>query len=611
MPSTCNENQDLTPKDLTFILAIAGRLDAQCRIVAKNIHQDGYAYYGYAILDAASCSYSMFKYSVDVFIGNLNNDQMHDLMMTPGCIAAMSLETLFLVSFSFLAVRYDGEKEDEIKQFIVAAWPYLRDMMKALKNAYKGWKSTVQLLNMLHVADLRHLIVPLGVVLGLLSLANRLWLRFMIESRKLMMSANGELIKEIKKLESLTKEESNDYLIQLQYQSLKSRVMSYVGAMLGGFIDGLYLYVGVIGLGMIAPQLLPAVAVMCAFYTAACIVTRGYEEYDYQLKLSITHSSAKLLLIRKELETTYKHLLSSLINPNQSRFNDYYVKSLENEVYSLIDRFETMRQVLHNQTNRTYLSATLLGLKNGLYAYGALSSIMFMVGTVLTICSASFPPALLFTCITMGMVFIAGFVAYSLWTNYQHLNKENKEDEKDYLQLIQLKKSISHFENADSSIDYFLIDNDSFRKSLRKGLNVDPSPQFFFQEWFEVIRSFFSGVGKGQKIVDFAGFPLQDVDDQGHYHDTPLMLALSAVNALLFGLVLALRAFARGFGRLALGQVDLDNEANLVNNSLAPESSISMHSFFSMRSKSRLSHSQSTNNLLSTSEVQHRVEGLG
>ena len=47
------------------------------------------------------------------------------------------------------------------------------------------------------------------------------------------------------------------------------------------------------------------------------------------------------------------------------------------------------------------------------------------------------------------------------------------------------------------------------------------------------------------------------MDESGHYHDTPIMYVLAAVSAVIFALVLALRALARGLGRPQLGQVDL------------------------------------------------------
>ena len=38
--------------------------------------------------------------------------------------------------------------------------------------------------------------------------------------------------------------------------------------------------------------------------------------------------------------------------------------------------------------------------------------------------------------------------------------------------------------------DAEILTSDRFKASLKEGLALNPSPQFFFQEWFEVIRSF-------------------------------------------------------------------------------------------------------------------------
>ncbi|MDW8941647.1 hypothetical protein SFB04_14550 [Legionella pneumophila] len=99
-----------------------------------------------------------------------------------------------------------------------------------------------------------------------------------------------------------------------------------------------------------------------------------------------------------------------------------------------------------------------------------------------------------------------------------------------------------------------LLAPEEFHKLLNDGLSLDPSPQFFFQEWFEVLRSLFSGFGKGQKFIDFAGNSLQELGEDGHYRDTPVMYVLSVFSALLFGVTLALRALAKGLGRTPLAQ---------------------------------------------------------
>ena len=128
---------------------------------------------------------------------------------------------------------------------------------------------------------------------------------------------------------------------------------------------------------------------------------------------------------------------------------------------------------------------------------------------------------------------MAGLVIHSLVVNYNHLNKEQKLAERPYSQLIDMKNKIK----TDLEV-LELPEEESFRKSVSDGLAVDPSPQFFFQEWFEVIRSLFSGLGKGQKFVDFAGNAMQEPDEHGHYHDTNIMYILALFSAALFGVTL-------------------------------------------------------------------------
>lgn len=550
-----DENQAIQPVDLVFILAIAGRIDAQSRILAEKLDEDRAIYYAYAVLDSLSSSYSMFKWFFDLFLANKNIDLMHDVMLTPAGIMAISLESIFLVGFSVLAVHFEKEKHDEVKKFIATAWPYFRDVMKGLKNAYKGWRSAIVAISLIGGLDLKYLVAPVGLILGIFAAANRFWLRKMVEDRKVMMTNNAELLLEIKKLQSITHAESTLYLSQLKYQSLTTRNLSFASVAVGGLIDGLYLYVGVLGLAALSSPWLSAMAVICTIYTVACIVTRLYEEYDFQLRLFITQTKCELVLITKEVETLYAQLLQ-LRNKTDKTLEDIIaMHSLELEVCKLINKFEDKRTVLKGQTTRTYLSAALLGIKSGLYAYSALASILFLVGSILVLTGTAFPPAMLIGCVILGLVFMISFSIYSLVSTYKHLNKESMDEVRPYHELIDMKNNLlegqSHY-----------LEADTFKQSIRDGLSLDPSPQFFFQEWFEVFRSLFSGLGKGQKFVDFAGNPLQEMDEQGHYQDTPIMYVLGVFSGLFFGAVLAFRALARGLGRAPLGQVDLAEEVD-------------------------------------------------
>lgn len=540
---------------LTFLLAIAGRIDAQSRLLAQKLDKNRYIYHGFAILDSLSSSYSMFKYFFEVCMPNNDPDSMHEFLTSPQGIAAISAEALFLVSFSFLASVYDKEENNSVKKFIASAWPYFRDVMKGLKNAYKGWKSLVQILGTISGADLKYMIIPVGLVLGVFAAVNRLWLRSMVEARKKQMDANKELLIEIQQLNvnAFTPLDREYYLSRIAYQENEERVHAYLAVAAGGLLDGLYLYIGVASLSVFAPPLFIAMSVLSAFYTLSCVITRLYEEYDFQLRLMITQTKCKLGLVTKEMEISYAKLLTLEGKTEKIPQDIDEIKRLKAELCGIIKSFEDLRQTLKEQSTHSYLTAGLLGMKYGLYAYGVLTSVLFMVASVFVITATAFPPALLAAFIISGLVLMAGFAAYTLRAHSQHLQKQKDAEEKEhpYTQLMEMKKNIeTEAEDAD------ILTSDSFGASVKDGLVLDPSPQFFFQEWFEIFRSLASGISKGKNFSNFAATSLQEADSEGHYHDTPIMGIFAIANAVLFSLVLGLRALARGLGRPPLGQVN-------------------------------------------------------
>ena len=548
MPLKNDDNQGLKQKDLVFILAIAGRIDAQTRLLAEELNESRHVYYVYSVLDSLSSSYSMFKYFFDVCLGG-SADEMHELMLSPAGIVGITLESVFLFSFSFLACLLDKEKEANYKKRIADAWPYFRDVMKGLKNAYKGWRSAVVALGLLGVTDVNYLIAPVGIILGLLAAANRYLMRYITEARKEMMDHNAKLLASLKKLPSLTAEEARIQLSEtpIKSQTDRDRYLGFLGSAVGGAVDGLYLYVGVLTLCVLSPHLLIAMAAICAFYTLACIISRVYEEYEFQLKLQVSQTKCRLVIYTKQIQTIYAELLLLEEKQDKTPEDVIQIQIIKKELAELIEQFETQRRLLQHQSNRSYFGAALGGMKSGLQAYGVLSSVLFLISSFLVMGSVSFPPIFIAVVVCLGLLFIAGFVIDALVKNYQHnKGKTNPDNEYHYQQLLAMKEHIEEPEIA-------LLKADQLDSSLKAGLDVKAAPVSFFQEWFEVFRSLFSGLGKGQKFVDFAGNPLQETGADGHYHDTPVMYVLGTLSALLFGFILALRALARGFGRPALG----------------------------------------------------------
>ena len=293
-----------------------------------------------------------------------------------------------------------------------------------LKKCVEGWKSTVQLLTTLGGVDLQYMIIPVGLLLGVFAAANRFWLRGMLESRKKKMNENKELLIEIQQLSSLTTLNREHYLSRIAYQEDEERIHSFLAVGAGGLLDGLYLYMGVTSLSILSPPLFLAMSIFSVFYTLACVITRIYEEYDFQMRLMITQTKCKLALTSKEMEITYSKLLSLEEKTDKTPEDIREIKRLKLEVCELIKNFEALRQLLKEQSTRSYLTAGLLGMKYGLYAYGVLTSLLFMVTSVFLVTATAFPPALLAAFIVTGIVLMAGFVAYTLRAHYLHMQKQ-------------------------------------------------------------------------------------------------------------------------------------------------------------------------------------------
>ncbi len=583
MTSNSEEQQGSPPpENLTLPLAIASRLDAQPLLLKnlnekkvtlekktthetfniidalspKNLDKNKSIYQIFNILDAINCNQSFIKYCRDISNLNNNNDLMHDFMLTPGGIIAIVSGSIILAAYAYFACG--DSKDDEVKQFLFNTWPYIRDVIKALKNAFKGFRSTAQLIQLLGGADLQNLIIPVSLGLGIAAAINRIFIRHMQKSRQDMMINNANTISKIME-DKITQEKYIHYLgpEKCQRQSPALRALAYLSVAIGGMIDSLYLYIGFVAITPLSTPLLITMAAFCLFYSLGCVVTRIYEEYEYQLRLLATHSQIHLALITKELQSTYIELLNNRLNDNSDPLQNI---QLQKRVYDLIIQFEATRKKIHQQTNYTYFSAMLLGLKHGLFAYGALASVVFLVAAILALSSTAFPPALLISCVALGAVFIAVFISHSLIANYLYLNKEKTKKNPAYDELMKMKEHLQNIEKNASGTMLELsmfVKPSSFREAINAELTIDASPRYFFPEWFEAIRSFFSGLGKGQKFVDYAFNYLQVKDENGHYRDTPGMFVLCAISAVIFGIILCLRALAKGLGKPHKAATDL------------------------------------------------------
>ncbi|WP_051555207.1 hypothetical protein [Legionella fairfieldensis] len=528
---------------------------------AKALHEARIIYAIYGALDGLSISYSTFKYFFDVHLSDSHfssSDVMHDWMVAPEGILITATSSLTLIAFSLLANHFDDEKDKKntFKRYINTIWPYCRDILKGLKNAYKGIRSTFQTIHLLSGQNLTSLIVPVGLLLGCLSVVNRIWALPMKNKRKAMKKDNAALLKSIQHEDYLKGDNLKEKIARdrekIQGQSIHVKKMGLLSSCYAGIVDGLYLYVGILGLCSLVPPVLIAMVSFCSICLLACIATRMYEEYNFQREVVISQAEIELYLYGREVELMYADLEKLSLLGNQTLLKNHL-----NNLIKKAESFEAKRKELFSLKQPSYISAFLRGLKHGLALYGVLTSFMFTVSIILVLSSVAFPPAFLMVCVALGVVSMAGFVIHSLIEI--HRTKKNAEKGKEILlksvdqmshgDLVQLFKQI---DATEKEIKNWQLEK--IKEKINKRIIVDPSPQFFFQEWFEVIleiaRSCFSGAGKGCKAIDYTMNPLQEADEKGHYHDTPIMFLVMVASSLIHSIALALRTYSRGFGKL-------------------------------------------------------------
>jgi len=553
---TTESNPDIPVEEGTdpgTIAEVNGSMDTQNRLLARKLHKLGYIYALYGALDGLSLSYSMVKYGFDALCttsDELSSDVMHEWMMTPAGIAAITAESFTLIGFSIIANVCGDNDKNAFKRFIAVSWPYCRDTMKGLKNAYKGVRSAMQVAGVFTDLDLRHMIVPVALVLGILSALNRIWLRKLKEDRKVFMRANARLLLQIQAMESMDENACEALLAkakkQFNDQQSGLQTASLFAAGYGGIVDGLYLFMGAMGVAALTPTVYLAMTIFSTIFCLICIATRVYEEYDFQRKLIGTQAKIELAICGKELESLFNHLQE--ISTRVLTSPELAYEKEQEEVFAALKEkmieFEAHRNLLRANMTLSYSAAAFAGLRDGLAAYSAVASLMFAIVTIQAMLLAPFPPAFLIATVLMGATCLIGFMTHSLIKNYLHHHKQevsiNESNKKLHALLTKLKENQQEVNDLKPT---------EVRENILGSMVVDPAPQFFFQEWSEVARSFFSGVAKGQKSVDYTLNPLQEPDAHGHYHDTPIMLGVTILSSSVYAVGLALRAHARGFGR--------------------------------------------------------------
>ncbi|MGQ3890744.1 hypothetical protein [Legionella sp. CNM-4043-24] len=555
-----HDKKTQTPPALSY----SERLDAYVRKLAKKLDKKEYLASSFGLVDGMNISISNLQSIFSYIYANSKSvsatDALHDWMMSPLGFALTAAETVTLVALSIIGNRKDSKNsQDDFKRNVALMWPYMRDVMKAWKNGGKGVRSLIQISNQLGNVNINSLIMPLGIAVGVLGAANRVWYRHIKDKRKKQLELHAAVLADIEKLDHImTEEERLGFWDRVKDEKGLARMEGYTAAIIGGAVDSLYLYLGLLGLASLAGPVFVPLAVFCIVQSVCCIINRVYEEYCMQRDFLINRAEIDLAMFINErgpaiqkwfarLQTLSKEISGDvdqhLSDEQRQRLQDEFDETgaqLDNE----IKLFTAKRNHLLSLQPTSYLEAILIGIKNGLSAYSAYSSSVFFVATVLLIASAPFPPGLVIASVSFGIALLAIFVGLAVIQAYRHHKEMQAKKDSPDLKLCTMMAALKDPELVHA------VRVESVESIIGDGLVVDPSPQFFFQDWFEVIRLAFSGPGKGSKLTEYALNDFQQLDhDTGHYRDPLFMQALSIVPAILCTIVLSLNGLVKGFGK--------------------------------------------------------------
>ena len=131
----------------------------------------------------------------------LSSREFHDFEHTPEGFATTLGLGLTLVSFCFIGSisDKDDEKSHWILRWMNFLLPYIRIFLKQIKWVFKGIRFVLSTLVQFgcHKETLIHLLFPIAAVMAIASVANRIWLRRMQDTRKKLQRDNIKLSEDI------------------------------------------------------------------------------------------------------------------------------------------------------------------------------------------------------------------------------------------------------------------------------------------------------------------------------------------------------------------------------------------------------------------------------
>lgn len=366
----------------------------------------------------------MIKYCCDIALEDtaLATQIMQEWMCSPIGASAGILGIFGLTSLSLLTTHTKKDEEDEdedehfFKQWVISSWPYARSIMKALLNAQRGVTTTLNLAYLLNINDVRHLIIPIGLLIGILSAFSRACAQYKTNYHKKILKENTDLLTELKDLTQLLPAQIEKMRGQIHQQSPLFKTLCYLSALSNGLIDGLNPYLGALALASISPQIVVVLTIFYALYFLTTLTTRIHNEIMSQNKLSTTQKELELTLLEKEIDmliTTLSALNEQLTRTPKNNLIDNYKIFSEHLNHKRLEQGKIIQQL---SLLRSEASPLISGLKNGLHAYKYL---MLSINTCLFLSQIKISSFSAINRAIVGLTALGGGVTYSLTASFQ------------------------------------------------------------------------------------------------------------------------------------------------------------------------------------------------
>lgn len=342
----------------------------------------------------------------------------------------------------------------------------------------------------------------------------------------------------------------------------KNKTPAFISQTVGGLIDGLYLYMGVMVVGALCPPLFIAMAAISAVFTVLCFISRAYEEYDFQKKLKISQAKVELSICDKELGMLYREI---------QKKSAYATKEeLEPLKCQFKEKFQELQKLHHylrdNRQNPSTLVALLEGIKEGMAAYSAITCLMFAVVTGFLLAGAAFPPLLIAITVGLGLLAMLGLVGHSLYKHYTAKDSNHDEPFNQELTVPNTEVAttvneevVTSINENDTYIKFYEENHAKIETVVQQNIAHSDAEQSVAVRFFMFLRNLFSGPKKAENFAaNFAFTALQEPDSQGHYQDTPATVGLSIGIGALFTLTFGAYELGRRFGRPSIDGAQIE-----------------------------------------------------